>query len=126
MEVQIIDMDHKGNGISKLDNKVIFIPKGITGDTCDISIYKNYKNYDIGKINEITKNSDLRKYLSSETIVLGPSMANVFKINNVYHYQCIIKYKYDDKLNKVLTKLDEIYKVNNKVDISIDVNPIRV
>jgi hypothetical protein len=29
-------------------------------------------------------------------------------------------------LNKVLTKLDEIYKVNNKVDISIDVNPIRV
>ncbi len=68
----------------------------------------------------------LRKYLSSETIVLGPSMANVFKINNVYHYQCIIKYKYDDKLNKVLTKLDEIYKVNNKVDISIDVNPIRV
>ena len=68
----------------------------------------------------------LRKYLSNETIVLGPSMANVFKINNVYHYQCIIKYKRDDKLNSVLTKLDEIYKVNNKVDISIDVNPIRV
>ena len=53
-------------------------------------------------------------------------MANIFKINKVYHYQCIIKYKKDDKLNAVLTKIDEIYKTNNKVDISIDVNPIRV
>ena len=29
-------------------------------------------------------------------------MANVFKVNNVYRYQCIIKYKYDDKLNTML------------------------
>ena len=53
-------------------------------------------------------------------------MASAFKINNVYHYQCIIKYKYDDKLVDVLTKIDEIYKINNKVDVSIDVDPIRV
>ena len=84
------------------------------------------KDYEMG-FSEVNKiGAYLRKYLNADTIVLGPSMANVFKINNVYHYQCIIKYKYDDKLNKVLTKLDEIYKVNNKVDISIDVNPIRV
>ncbi len=68
----------------------------------------------------------LKKYLSKDTQVLGPSMANVFKINNIYHYECIIKYKYDDKLIPVLTKLDEIYKTNNKVDISIDVDPIRM
>jgi len=84
------------------------------------------KDYELG-FNEANKiGAYLRKYLNTDTVVLGPSMASVFKINNVYHYQCIIKYKYDDKLNKVLTKLDEIYKVNNKVDISIDVNPIRV
>jgi primosomal protein N' (replication factor Y) len=68
----------------------------------------------------------LKKYLSKDTQVLGPSMANVFKINNIYHYECIIKYKHDDKLIPVLTKLDEIYKTNNKVDISIDVDPIRM
>ncbi len=68
----------------------------------------------------------LRKNLNEKTIVLGPSMASVFKMNNVYHYQCIIKYKYDDKLNTILNKLDDIYKVNTKVDISIDVNPIRL
>ena len=84
------------------------------------------RDYELG-FKEANKIGDyLRKYLSKETKVLGPSMASIFKINNVYHYQCIIKYKKDDKLNMVLTKLDEIYKVNNKVDISIDVNPIRV
>jgi len=68
----------------------------------------------------------LRKNLNNDTKVLGPSMANVFRINNVYHYQCIIKYKRDDKLNIVLMKLDELYKINNKIDVSIDVNPVRV
>ena len=68
----------------------------------------------------------LRKNLLSTTHVLGPSMANIFKVNNVYYYQCIIKYKKDQKLNMVLTKLDEIYKLNNKVDVSIDVNPLGV
>ena len=84
------------------------------------------KDYELG-FKEANKIGDyLRKYLNKDTKVLGPSMANIFKINNVYHYQCIIKYKKDDKLVPVLTKLDEIYKINNKVDISIDVNPIRV
>ena len=84
------------------------------------------KDYELG-FNEANKIGEyLRKNLNKETKVLGPSMASMFKINNIYHYQCIIKYKYDDKLNKVLTNLDEIYKINNKVDISIDINPIRV
>ena len=84
------------------------------------------RDYELG-FKEANKISDyLRKNLDSTTKILGPSMANIFKINNVYHYECIIKYKRDDNLNKVLTKLDEIYKLNNKVDIAIDVNPIRV
>ena len=40
MKINIIDMDHNGNGIGKLDNKVIFIPKTITGDIF-ISIYSD-------------------------------------------------------------------------------------
>ena len=84
------------------------------------------RNYEEG-FKQANKIGDfLKKNVSNGTIVLGPSMANVFKINNVYHYQCIIKYKYDDKLNQVLTKVDEVYKTNNMVDVSIDVNPLRV
>ena len=61
MEIKIIDMDHKGNGIGKINNKVIFVPKSVTGDICDINIYKEYKKYDIGKINKIIEKSELRK-----------------------------------------------------------------
>lgn len=84
------------------------------------------KNYDDG-FREANKISEyLRRNLNKDTIVLGPSMANVFRINNVYHYQCIIKYKKDLLLNQVLTKLDEVYKSNTKVQIYLDVNPVRM
>ncbi len=112
MKVQIIDMDHKGNGISKLDNKVIFIPKGITGDTCDISIYKNYKNYDIGKINEITKNSDLRK----EVLCPYFSVCGGCNIINM-DYQEQLKFK-ENKVKNVFKKYLNI-EINPKVIGSI-------
>ena len=84
------------------------------------------KDYELGFSEANKIGNYLRQNLNSDTKVLGPTVANVFKINNVYHYQCVIKYKYDDKLNLVLSKLDEIYKVNNKIDIAIDVNPVRM
>ena len=53
-------------------------------------------------------------------------MANIFRINNVYHYQCIIKYKRDEKLSKVLREIDNIYKVKSSVDVDVDVDPVRI
>ena len=84
------------------------------------------RDYELG-FKEANKIGDyLRKNLSPSTNVLGPSMANIFRINNIYHYQCIIKYKRDDKLSMVLRDIDNIYKTNNKVDVDIDVDPVRV
>ena len=60
MEVKIVDMDHKGNGIGKINNKVIFIPKAITGDFLDIEIVKSHKKYDEGRILKIIEASDNR------------------------------------------------------------------
>ena len=68
----------------------------------------------------------LEKNLSSDTILLGPTMASMFKINNIYNYQCIIKYKKDLKLKDTLINIDNIYKTNNKVNVEIDVDPIRL
>ena len=84
------------------------------------------KDYEEGfkhanKIGEYLKNN-----LSKDTIILGPTMANMFKINNIYNYQCIIKYKKDDNLIKTLTNIDNIYKTNNVVNVEIDVEPIRL
>ena len=55
--MEIIDMDHLGNGIGKINNKVVFVPKSIPGDECDIKVIKSKKNYDIAKIEKITKKS---------------------------------------------------------------------
>ncbi len=63
--------------------------------------------------------------LSENTIVLGPTTAAVFKFNNEYRMQIIIKYKYDDKLLEVLKDVDNI--VNNKDNyLEIDFNPLRI
>ena len=84
------------------------------------------KDYELGFAEANKIGEYLRKKLSPNTKVLGPSMANIFKINNIYNYQCIIKYKKDVLLTKTLIEIDNIYKINNKVDVEIDVDPIRL
>ena len=78
--------------------------------------------YDLAskEANKIKKS--LERNLDKE-IILGPSPANVFKVNNIYRFGIIIKYKKDDKLYQILIKLIEHYRSNNKVVIDIDFNP---
>ncbi len=86
----------------------------------------NSKDYEYG-FREANKIGDyLRNNLNKNTIILGPSMANIFKVNNIYHYQCIIKYQKDDKLYEILKFIDEKYKMDNKVNVEIDVDPSRM
>ena len=84
------------------------------------------KDYDLGfkEANKISNH--LRNNLNNETIILGPSMASIFKINNIYHYQIIIKYRKDDKLIDILKFIDNTYKTNNKIEVELDFNPIRI
>ncbi len=101
MEIKITSMDHKGNGIGKLDNKVIFVPKSITGDVCDIDIYKSYKKYDIGKINKVIKKSESRK----EVLCPYFDICGGCNISNLdYIYQ--LKFKVDKVKNIFKKYLD--------------------
>lgn len=68
----------------------------------------------------------IKEKISPDTIVLGPTMANMFKINNIYHYQIIIKYRKDEKLKEALNFIDNMYKKNNKVSVELDFDPIRI
>lgn len=105
MEVVIEKMNHQAMGIAKINGKVVFIPKVIVGDVVDIDIVKEYKNYNIGKVNKIIKKSAKR------VDVLCP-----------YYDICggcsISAYTYHDELE---------YKVNNVIDIfkrnEIDIKP---
>ncbi len=76
---------------------------------------------------EITKVKNfLLKNLDKDSIILGPTTASMFKLNNIYRFQILIKYKKDPNLNKVLKELDNIYVVNRNVNIEIDNNPLQV
>lgn len=68
----------------------------------------------------------MRKNLSKTSIILGPSTANVFKINNYYRFQIVIKYRFDDKLMDVLKFIDNQYILNKTTNIEIDIDPIRI
>lgn len=84
------------------------------------------KDYDLG-FKESNKIANyLNNNLSSETIILGPSMASMFRVNNIFHYQIIIKYRKDDNLLKSLRFIDDMYKKDNKINVELDFNPIKL
>ena len=76
------------------------------------------------EINKVCKY--LKDNISSSSIILGPTPANMFRINNIYRFQIIVKYKVDDKLFEALKYLDGIYINNNKCNLEIDNNPLQV
>lgn len=65
----------------------------------------------------------LEHYLE-QTIILGPSPASIFKVNNIYRYGIILKYKKEPNLYFALNKMDEHYKNNKAIKVEIDFNPI--
>lgn len=83
------------------------------------------KEYELGFKEANKIGNYLRSKLNNTTIILGPSMASIFKVNNIYHYQIIIKYQKDDNLINTLNFIINMYKTNNKVSVEVDFNPIR-
>ena len=87
---------------------------------CNIRISGKDTNYLLTEA--ININRSLERNLTS-TIILGPSNASIFKMNNTYRYNILLKYKKDDSLIPLLNKILEHYKINSKVKIDIDFNP---
>lgn len=126
MQVKITSMDHLGNGIAKVDNKVIFIPKGVIDDELDVDIYKEYKKYSIGKIKEINKKSASR--IDAEcpyySICGGCNISNLsydnqllFKENKVKN---IFKKYLNLDINPTVIGSNKQYKYRNKITYHID------
>lgn len=94
---------------------------------CFITLIKiSSKDFDYG-IGETKKISIfLKNKLSNTTSILGPSMANVLRVNNNYNFQVILKYKKDEKLYNTLNELIKMYLGNSKLKIELDFNPINL
>ena len=55
--------------------------------------------------------------------ILGPSVASPFRVNSIYRFNIIIKYKDIDNLYFVLKELLEHYKSKRDIIIDIDFDP---
>ncbi len=67
-------------------------------------------------ISKLTKNID----------ILGPNFSSIPKINNIYYMQIILKYKKIDQINETINFLVEKYKAQQKINMEIDLSPIKI
>lgn len=77
----------------------------------------------------LTEGNKIAKYLKSkltEEFILGPSASALPKINNIYYFQIIIKYKNIYNLVKHLEFINEKYLMNSKITVEIDLNPNKI
>lgn len=59
---------------------------------------------------------------SKNSIILGPNGSSLFKINNIFRYNIILKYKKCDFYDTLIKIIDH-YKSNPKIKVDIDFNP---
>ncbi len=67
----------------------------------------------------------LRKEIS-DNIILGPSAANIPKINNIYYMGIIIKFKNTKEIFSAISFINDKYKTNSKVMVEVDLNPLKL
>jgi len=82
-------------------------------------------DYDLAskKANEIKK--ILLSKIDKKSNVFGPTPCSIFKVNNIFHFQLMIKYTFDEKLKAALKEIDELFASDKKVNIDITFNPSR-
>jgi primosomal protein N' (replication factor Y) len=81
--------------------------------------------YEVAR-DESRKVANVLKDKLKSSIVLGPSVSSVFKLNNLYRFNIIIKYKNEVELYNTLESIIDYYKSNSRVKIDIDFNPNQV
>lgn len=108
MEIEIIDMDHLGNGLGKINGKIVFVPKSITGDICIIKITKETPKYSYGIIEKIIKPSKLRI----------PSTCPYYKICGGCN---ISNLSYSEQLQFKKNKVTNIFKKYLGLDLDITI-----
>ncbi len=80
------------------------------------------KDYDIIR-NEANKIAYKLKNLLKNSQILGPTTCSVFKLNGLYRFGIIIKYKKEEHIDEILKLLIDHYKNNRNIKIDIDINP---
>ena len=123
MKVKILKFDHFGRGLAKINGKVIFIPKTLPKEECEISIIKEKKHYMEGKIERIINSS------SERVEVLCPYYDVCGGCDFLHTNYAVEKTFKIDKAKELLGKVDNFYETKmlnyrNKVLLHIKNNQI--
>ena len=60
-QVEIEKLDSHGRGIGYINDKIIFVPKSIPSEVCEVDIIKSGRTFQEGKLTKILKSSEKRK-----------------------------------------------------------------
>ena len=105
MEYLITDLNHLGQGITRIDNKITFVSKTVSGDIINLEIIKSHKNYNEAKLLKIVKPSPDR-----------------IEYKCPYYNKCggcnIANLEYTNQLKYKKEKVINIFKKYNKIDIN--------
>ena len=74
-------------------------------------------------INESNKIGDYLRNKVEKEIVLGPSVGSVSRINNIYYFEIIIKYRDKQKIIGLLNEIKSLTENNRKIKVEFDINP---
>ena len=86
-------------------------------------ISSRYENEVINESNKIVKY--LNSVKAKDVIILGPSVPSMYKINNTFNMQIILKYKKTENIYNHLLYIKNLYD-NKKIKVEIDMNPIKI
>lgn len=130
--IQAFNIDHYSLEYSKNNDYLSFYNKEMS--IRKVLKYPPFYNLCLIKIQGVDSNKcesecdKIYSYLKAniDDTILGPSTSVIPKINNIYYYQIIIKYKDTKKIYKYLKYISDMYVNNNKVKVSVDFNPNRI
>ena len=129
MKLEILGLNHTGSGISKINNKIIFIDKTLPQDIVEINNIEEHKNYSTGKLVKIITPSKDRV----------PTPCPYYNICGGCHLQGLnysnqLKYKKEKVIN-ILEKYSNIkvnpdiipsseYHYRNKISLKVKDNKL--
>ena len=108
MKVDIVKMNHNGEGIGKIGDKIVFVPKTIVGDKVDVSVVREKKRFDVALVNKYYERG--RGCVNSRC---------------KYYYLCggcqISNMNYERQLDYKRDKVRDIFRKYSDIDIRFDI-----
>lgn len=102
MELEIIDLGMNGEGVAKLDGKIVLVPKALPHEIVEVDIIVDHGNYAEAKIKKVIKSSQLRRIPPCQATECGGCEL----LHMDYGMQLLFKQDLIKKTIKKITNID--------------------